>query len=42
MAAGVQPGPMMGKLLAQIERKVVNNELTNEKEQLLRFVRDNK
>lgn len=42
MAAGVQPGPMMGKLLAQIERKVVDNELTNEKEQLLRFVRDNK
>jgi len=42
MTAGVKPGPQMGQILAEVERKVVENELTNSNDVLTEYVRNRK
>lgn len=42
MTAGVKPGPQMGQILTEVERKVVENELTNSNDVLTEYVRNRK
>lgn len=39
IAQGIKPGPILGKLLKDIEQKIVKNELKNERKEILDYVR---